>query len=210
MKEWSGYFWPNSDVHCAAAITSEALMFMGKFLARVPGRDIAVQAGGNVGVYPLSLAQSFRTVHTFEPEWENFKCLCANLDRIPVEGTVTPYRAALGSEVGSCGLRQGHDDNTGTFHVHGTGTVPMQTIDALNLPVCDLIWLDVEGYELEALKGAEQTIVRLWPAVIVEENGLATTHGHGDASGWLRERGYRPILKHGNDCLYLKETTRNG
>ena len=47
--------------------------------------------------------------------------------------------------------------------------IPTFTIDQLELPVCDLIWLDVEGYEGEVLTGAQETIDRTSPFLIVVE-----------------------------------------
>ena len=205
MKAWSGFQWPDGDKDCAQAITFEAMMYMGKFLSHVPGRNAAVQAGGNVGVYPFGLARAgFRTVHTFEPEWENFRCLCANIDLQGMNGIVRPYKAALGEATGTCGLVQNIDDNTGTFRVSGAGTIPVQTIDDLDLSECDLIWLDVEGYEVKALKGASATIDRHQPVVIIEETGLADDDNQtGSAIEWLFRRGYRPATKHGKDHLFV-------
>ena len=41
-------------------------------------------------------------------------------------------------------------------------------IDDLNLTECDLIMLDVEGYELHALNGAIETIKKYGPVICIE------------------------------------------
>ena len=94
--------------------------------------------------------------------------------------------------------------NTGGVFVHGAGDVPIRKLDGLGLEECDLIWLDVEGSELDALKGAEDTITRCRPAVIVEETDFAT-YGlpTGQAGEWLKARGYYGAVAHGKDVLYL-------
>lgn len=206
MKHWSGFAWPDADKDSALGITYDATMFMSRFLAHVPERNLAVQAGGNVGVYPLALARVFGTVHTFEPEAENWNCLLYNMERCSVPGLVVPYNAALGSKVGTCGLVQRRPDNTGTFAPWGAGAVPVTTIDDLALNECDLIWLDIEGYEVKALRGAEQTISRHRPVVIVEDNGLtAEDENTGAAIEWLRQRDYRKVIKLGNDALFAPD-----
>ena len=48
----------------------------------------------------------------------------------------------------------------------------MMTIDSLNLNP-DLIQLDVEGFEENALKGAFDTIMRSRPIIIIEQKRLA-------------------------------------
>jgi FkbM family methyltransferase len=45
---------------------------------------------------------------------------------------------------------------------------PMFAIDGLGLPRLDLIKIDIEGMEMEALAGAEQSLIRCKPQLIVE------------------------------------------
>jgi len=66
--------------------------------------------------------------------------------------------------------------------------VPVQkiAIDTLELARVDLIKLDVEGMETEALAGAAQTIARCQPIVLVE-----TVKANGDElRAWLGQREY--------------------
>jgi hypothetical protein len=46
--------------------------------------------------------------------------------------------------------------------------IPMLAIDSLNLDACDLIQLDVEGYEQFAIQGARRTIEAHRPVIIAE------------------------------------------
>jgi hypothetical protein len=48
--------------------------------------------------------------------------------------------------------------------------VRMLTIDSLDLQHCDFMKIDVEGMELEVLKGARETIARFKPALYVEND----------------------------------------
>ena len=71
------------------------------------------------------------------------------------------------------------------------GTVPVQkiTLDALTLPRVDLIKIDVEGMELEALEGAKQTIERSRPILLA-----GSTESAREASrAWMAERGYHVV-----------------
>ena len=79
----------------------------------------------------------------------------------------------------------------------------------------DLLALDVEGYELEALMGAERTLYRDHPVLILEDLNRSrfksfrrlgsTAYGHppGALQGWLGERGYKCVESIKNDELWV-------
>lgn len=147
------------------------LPILEKVIGMTPGRTACVQAGGNLGVWPKRLAKDFATVYTFEPAADAFAELC----RRAHEPNVVKLQAALGETAGLVGLsrerRDGKRNNhVGITHVSGAGAVPLLRMDDLNLPVVDLLYLDVEGFELYALRGAVETLARCRPVVAVEIN----------------------------------------
>lgn len=128
-------------------------------------RDQVVQAGGHAGIWPLELAKTFKTVHTFEPEPALFECLKRNTD-----GTgIKVWDKALGEFVGEVKLRP--HCSAGSWRVSDEqGKVPVKqiTVDSLGLTKCNALILDIEGYEPQALRGAAQTIARCRPVIHVE------------------------------------------
>lgn len=149
-------------------------------------RRACIQAGGNFGLFPKRLAAYFERVHTFEPEKENYRCLVANLEGV---SNVIHGRAALGARQGRVGLK-GQASNAGAWEVTPKGNIPMIALDSLALDDCDLIYLDIEGYEIEALKGARETLTRCWPHVVVEDKGVGGQLA-GSVVAWLENNGYR-------------------
>lgn len=132
--------------------------------------DVCVQAGGHAGFWPLELSRSFKNVRTFEPEPALFECLARNMAAWP-KGTrdrVIAERKAIGSFIGEVSMRPHCSAGSWSVTADGTVLVPQVTIDSLNLGRCDAIFLDIEGYEVEALKGAGRTIEKFRPILHVE------------------------------------------
>lgn len=132
--------------------------------------SVAVQAGGYIGMWPLRLAKTFSLVHTFEPLESNFDCLLTNCGGMP---GVVIHNDLLGARDGeeiTFAVRKGwgsristNDPNSDGYEVRKT-----RTIDSLELPCCDAIFLDIEGAELMALEGAKETIKQFRPVITLE------------------------------------------
>jgi len=191
MIERNGFWWPVNDDWCWRVIHDE-LPDLDLAVRLAKGRALAVQAGGNVGVWAAHLAKQFVKVVTVEPDAVNYECLKRN-----VPDNVAHLRAGFGASAGSVSLVN-VDGNAGAHYVGGAGAIPIITIDSLDLPACDLLCLDVEGGEPAALCGAEQTIRRFRPVVMFEEKGLSERYYgtvRGSAERWLMQLGYKVVMK---------------
>lgn len=152
-------------------------------LPHLKGRRTCVQAGGCVGIWPLRLSMFFDSVRTFEPEAVNFRCLEANT--ADLDNVIRTF-GALGEREKFVSLDVQNPDNPGTFYVQDGTEIPMTTIDSLALGDCDLIYLDVEGYEVEALRGAAGTIARCRPVIGVEDYPkYGSRYGLPNVVDWL-------------------------
>lgn len=176
-------------------------------LLLVPGRKVAVQAGGNLGLFPKRLAEEFEEVITFEPDAKLYAAMRINAP----ERNIRSIRAALGEERTPISMRCSRRDpsgravHEGLTHVSGAGAIPQMRLDDLNLPACDLIYLDIEGYELFALRGAEQTIHRHRPVIGVENNRASTYYGveRETIQEWIVSKNYKLSFKLNSDEVYI-------
>lgn len=191
LIERNGIWWPRDDAWCHTVIHKE-LPDLDRATGFARGRDVAVQAGGNVGVWAAHLAKSFNRVITAEPDAANYECLKRN-----VPSNVEHIRAAYGATIGRIGLEQ-VEGNAGAHYAKAEGEILRLTIDGYNLSACDLIILDVEGYEPFALRGAEKTIRKYKPVIMFEEKGLSKQYfgiARGTAEQWVLRLGlgYRVV-----------------
>ena len=129
---------------------------------------VAVDVGAHTGFWTKEMAARFEVVHAFEPADDSFECLSANLAGC---ANVTLYHAAAGLKAGFCFLKEDarRPGNTGARFIEPTvGETPMKAIDDLELPHCDFLKIDVEGFEYQVLRGAMQTIRRCQPVISME------------------------------------------
>ena len=135
-----------------------------------PG-GVALDVGANVGAYALLFGTWTRPggrVYAFEPSPRAFDGLAAHVALNGLGDVVRPVRAAVSDRAGSAALAaEGHHGTSrlvsGVPGGEGTETVETVTIDdfcAREEIVPTIIKIDVEGWELEALRGARETIAR--------------------------------------------------
>lgn len=160
-------------------------------------RGIAVQAGGHLGLWPRQLAKQFALVYTFEPQPSMFACLERN---IAYSQNIIAAQEALGASPGKVAFesRAGGRSHV-TDPTAATEFVTQTTIDSLKLPRCDLIYLDVERYEIPALEGAMETIAKYRPVIALEvlkdqEEAIAQ---------WVKTARYTREAKTHNDQIFL-------
>lgn len=166
-----------------------------------------VQAGGNLGIFAKYLASCFDAVYTFEPSPELFPMLCANAP----EQNIVRFQAALGctrdyvSTLRARRYRHHMPAHEGVTHVTGEGIIPTMQIDDLHLPYCDLIYLDIEGYELKALRGAQRTILTKRPAVVTEINDCIELSGDSAPAlkAFMHSMGYRLAFVQHADHVFM-------
>jgi FkbM family methyltransferase len=175
------WLWPSEDIWAWKWLNKIGHWDLPVQIARLCGRkNLVVQAGGNAGLYPKQYSQLFQSVVTLEPDYRNFTCLCCNV----TEENVVKYQAAVGDVESSIELETNprwNETNTGALKIKGHGDIKQITIDSLNLDP-DLIHLDIEGFEAFALLGAQATIARSKPLIVLE------TNGSGDEYGWPQEK----------------------
>lgn len=204
-----GLWWPDYDIapERTLAYVRKHLRDVEATITASQSRRVCVQAGGHVGLWPLRLAACFDIVLTFEPDPALFQCLIRNTHHAP---NVICHSTALSSEDGESAMRP--HEKAGSWSVDPAGSVRIQTttIDYVlrdyGFTSCDAIVLDIEGHELEALRGAADTIARCSPVIHIEE---LKARG-AEASSYVRSLGYRERARFGHDALYtLPELSRN-
>lgn len=192
--------WPDADVKCLAVVFDSFVSLKATYPFLRSART-AIQAGGNMGAFPWKLASKFGRVITAEAD-----PLCFSyLDRNVTERNVEKVNAAFSDVDGAVSICRPSTDNLGQQYIVPGTDVKAVRIDSLAVLDCDLIYLDIEGSELLALKGAAATIALSRPVIAIEDNGLSERFGtaKGDAGKWLAHNfGYTQVAKSKRDVIY--------
>ena len=183
-----GWYWPIKDYKCWNWLQNEKEL-PAEISKHATQKRVAIQAGGNCGFYTKLYANIFNTVYTFEPDELNFQCLVLNLQGY----NVYKQQACIGDKRGLVSITSS-EKNAGVYAVdtNKIGSIPTLMIDDLGLEVCDLIHLDIEGWEFPALKGAGETIKKCKPIIALEwmDHGKKFGYPNKDITAWLNNLGY--------------------
>jgi FkbM family methyltransferase len=211
MPEAHLYGWPWAKFRGSSSALKwnrRDLPNLDKVIGRVRQRRVAVQAGGNLGMFAKRLSQRFQHVYCFEPAAALFPMMCTNAP----EPNIIRFQAALGYDrqfVGTSQVRRDGkpDSHEGITHINGDGAIPTMRVDDLQLPTCDLVQLDLEGYELYALQGAVETLQRCRPVLCVEINKSLGFIGlsEDEVRSFIQTQGYRFVERLSSDEVYVPE-----
>lgn len=155
----------------------------------VPG-DVVVDIGSNIGNHTLFLAIVAKVkVLAVEPNTQLVAALEKSVEINRLQDSVSIVNCGLGSESGSAYFTEEVPENLGSQRLTaGLGDIPIKTLTEIqpDRPI-RLIKVDVEGMELEVLKGAKEIIEEDKPFIYVECQDL---ENYSTIESYLNELGY--------------------
>ena len=173
---------------------------------------VIYDVGAFQGLLTLFFAQQARTVVCYEPNSGNHKRLTENIrlnhfenvqvrklgvgaaprEAVMVFSPLMPGGASLDDSIAHK-IRK--SDSSAVSEQIRITTLDQDIADA-SLPPPDLIKIDIEGWELEALHGACHTVRQYFPALFLEMHGETLNEKRNKAAAitaYLDELGYREI-----------------
>jgi len=193
-----------------------------------------IDAGANLGFHTVQFGRFSKKVHAFEPQLLIFNQLCANILFNDLNETIIPHRKALGDKFeekqlwniehegwvgngahnwGGRGIIQ---DNYGGGRASSNefreyDVVEVITLDSLQLPKCDLIKIDIQGYEYFAFLGAQKLLQNYRPVILLE-NPLSEDECDIKSKTFLKKIGYefyRFGVGNKEDCIVIHPESEN-
>lgn len=213
--EPAGWYLPKGDTYFAQFVQGPAPKLNGfqrehlhEAFKHVAHWRVAIDVGAHVGFWTWDMAHKFERVFAFEAAADTYDCLLKNVAEF---SNVTTAQFAIGAIAGRATV---NDDlkrkgNTGSRFVQPAEageTVPMIPLDALHFDQCDLLKIDVEGFELQVLQGARELIERHRPVISMEcDKRFEHRYGvpAGSAERLLLAAGYRCVAHMHPDKVFV-------
>ena len=161
---------------------------------------VVVEIGTNIGTHTVPMAQALaaqgRQLIAFEPQPFIFQNMCANL-ALNGLSNVTAWPFACGDREATVHFPRPNYASAGNFGGVSMAfdaseenvAVPCRPLDAIvGMQQVSMIKIDVEGFELLALQGAENTLAESRPILYVENDRVENSE---QLINWLWSKNYR-------------------
>lgn len=160
-----------------------------------PG-DVVFDIGSAYGSYALTaLACGAAHISCWNPNREENAILLESMRANSFEGGLTIHHGGLWSRDGF--LRDTDQHFASDEEMKPDGHFEVRTLDSYSSPDrLDWVKMDVEGAEVEVLKGAEQTIKRFKPRILVELHLFVDGTLGTQVTELLASYGYRKVSEH--------------
>ena len=169
--------------------------------------DSAIDAGANYGIMSHHLHQRFNNVYAFELDSKVRACLEQNIAKFNLT-SVKVFDCGLGDQEKNVSLK--YVKNYFGTHIDPAingGDEIIRTIDSFNFASCGFIKIDCEGYEPHIIRGAEQTIKKFKPVILMEDKNLSEIYGEAgqESVNILASWGYKKSVAYRKDCIMTYE-----
>ena len=154
--------------------------------------------GAWVGTWSMAMNKFCERVVAFEPDALHYECLVKN-----VSEDIETHQLAVGSEQKMISLSQG--DFTQERRVVSDGTIPMVTVDSMKIDDIDMIKIDVEGYEMEVLKGARESLKNT-QYLMIELNNNTKKYGSNniEVEEHIKSLGFKVLMDTWPDKVFYR------
>ena len=205
IEKVNGFWVPSNDVHIedwksGKPFTQNKCLLQFLDYCKLENKKFnhILDIGAWVGTWSMAMNQYCGRVIAFEPDSLHYECLVKN-----TSDDIETHQLAIGAEQKMISLSQ--DDFTQSRRVVGEGSIPMITVDSLGLDDVDMIKIDVEGYEMEVLKGATKTLESV-QYLMIELNNNTKKYGSNniEIEKHIRSLGYEVLMDHWPDKVFYR------
>ena len=194
IQEWRDQGYPFMQERCLNSFIKWCELQNKKF-------KCVLDIGAWCGTWSLAMQKFAKNIKCFEPNRTHFECLQRNLAPY---NHINLYNYALGSTIDFVQLTK-ETATQNTRVITEKGSIPMHTLDSLELIDVDMMKLDVEGFEMQVFQGAEKTLTNV-KYIMVELNNNSKKYGSSnlEIENFLQSLGFKILIKIWPDTVWYR------
>jgi len=192
-------------------------------LSYVTNFSTVIDIGAHIGISVLHWAEYFQYIQAYEPMPDHFSCLTENTKHL---SHINRFNYAISDQQKILKGAYRTLKNTGSFQLidddyqQPSKKTPRQLyeikshkLDEFNFDSVGLIKIDVEGWELEVLKGAINTINKHRPVLLIEftgGNSKKSLHSYNVDEYFkiIESLNYVSVATSGDDTIYISKESK--
>lgn len=168
-----------------------------------------VDLGAQAGIYSLYIAYCVKNknarIYSFEPDPDNFKQLCKNIEINKLKEIITPFKKAVAKDNGKLFFYTSNQSSRSSslFNIKMSGSkvmvdsISLQSLfKMLKLNRCDVLKVDIEGAEYEVFYNSPTEIVKKIDNICMECHDLSNikeNYNKGGMKKFLQNNGFEIV-----------------
>ena len=207
IEKINGFWVPSNDVHVdqwrkGQPFTQNKCLkeFLNWRQLRNKKFNTVLDIGAWCGTWSAELAPYCKKIYAIEPYKIHFECLTKNLSSF---NNIELLDYAVGDTEINVSMT---DDNfTQARRIDSIGDIPVKTVDSFHFGNVDLIKIDVEGFEMNVLRGAKNTLKTCnFLMIELNNNSKKYNSNNTEIEKYIKELGFTTLIDKWPDKVFVR------
>ena len=207
IEKINGFWVPSNDIHAEQWRQGQSFTqnkCLKEFLEWCRSRDkkfnTVLDIGAWCGTWSAEFAPYCKKIYAIEPDQTHFECLLKNLSSFD---NIELLDYAVGDIETRVSLTD--DDFTQARRIYSIGNILMKTVDSFKFEDVDLIKIDVEGFEMNVLRGAKDTLKDCnFLMIELNNNSKKYNSSNAEIEKYLQELGFTTLIDKWPDKVFAR------
>ena len=207
IEKINGFWVPSNDIHVEQWRQGQPFTqnkCLREFLEWCRSRDkkfnTVLDIGAWCGTWSAEFAPYCKKIYAIEPDRTHFECLLKNLSSFD---NIELLDYAVGDIETRVSLTD--DDFTQARRIYSIGNILMKTVDSFKFEDVDLIKIDVEGFEMNVLRGAKDTLKDCnFLMIELNNNSKKYNSSNAEIEKYLQELGFTTLIDKWPDKVFVR------
>ena len=207
IEKINGFWVPSNDIHVEQWRQGQPFTqnkCLREFLEWCRSRDkkfnTVLDIGAWCGTWSAEFAPYCKKIYAIEPDRTHVECLLKNLSSFD---NIELLDYAVGDIETRVSLTD--DDFTQARRIYSIGNILMKTVDSFKFEDVDLIKIDVEGFEMNVLRGAKDTLKDCnFLMIELNNNSKKYDSSNNEIEKYLQELGFTTLIDKWPDKVFVR------